>query len=302
MHDDSLYGRAAAYAPRLRAGEAFSHATALALLGCPIHVPESMNVDVESRVANGQVRCEGVTGHRRKRAERIQRVWLPEYRLRIPVVEPLQAALQASRSLPFRELVVALDHLLVAGRAGPDSPPLITPAALERFCSNARGPGSRRLRIAARYARTGAESRMETLTRLAGERVGVSDLTLQHTIYGESGALIGRFDLADVQGKRIIEYDGDHHWRDRRQYVRDLERLDAVRNAGWEVLVVLREHHWSRERSLSERLLTFLGRECCELPAEDARLLDERYVSGIRMRSALPRERQELRRERASGR
>ncbi|MEJ6489222.1 hypothetical protein PQI23_05760 [Leucobacter sp. USCH14] len=143
---------------------------------------------------------------------------------------------------------------------------------------------------------------METLTRLAGERVGVSDLTLQHSIYGESGALIGRFDLADVQGKRLIEYDGDHHWRERRQYLRDLERLDAARNAGWEVLVVLREHHWGRERQLSERILTFLGRERCELPAEDARLLDERYASGLRMRSALPPESHKVRRERASGR
>ncbi|SDQ30772.1 hypothetical protein SAMN04488565_2053 [Leucobacter chromiiresistens] len=293
-HDDSLFGRAAAYVPRLRPGECFSHATALALFGCPIHMPESTNVDVESRAASGQVRCEGVTGHRRKRAERIRQLWLPEYRVRIPVVEPLQAALQASPTLPFPDLVVALDHLLVARRAGPDSRPLVSSEALERFCSNVRGAGSRRLRMAARYARTGAESRMETLTRLAGERVGVNDLTLQHTIYDDSGAWIGRFDLVDVQRKRIVEYDGDHHWRLRSQYLRDLERLDAARNAGWEVLVVVREHHWSRDPPLSKRLLTFLGRESRELPVEDARLLDERYARGLHIRSALPRARQDI--------
>ena len=282
---DSLVARSHSYLPRLRRGECFSHETALALYGCPIRVPCDHRVDVESRLASGQVRCTGVRGHRRKRAERIAWLAVPGGAMGIPVVEPLQALLQvAAAGTPFTELVVALDHL-----RGPGTTPRpLTQDRLQAFQAGVTGPGSRRLRIAIELCRAGAESRMETLTRLAGERVGISDLSLQHEIRDARGAWIGRFDLVDVRARRIIEYDGDHHRLLRSQYLRDLRRLDAARDDGWRVLVVQREDLWRNDRALPQRLLAFLGREARRVPQERARLLSESYPPGLPTSSATP--------------
>jgi len=40
-----------------------------------------------------------------------------------------------------------------------------------------------------------------------------------------------------------VEYDGDHHRADRRQYVRDIRRWELLEELGWLVIRVVAEDH-----------------------------------------------------------
>ncbi len=44
-----------------------------------------------------------------------------------------------------------------------------------------------------------------------------------------------------------VEYDGDHHRKDRRQYVKDIARLRMLEALGWRIIRVIAEdspHDW----------------------------------------------------------
>lgn len=40
-----------------------------------------------------------------------------------------------------------------------------------------------------------------------------------------------------------VEYDGDHHRSDRRQYVKDIQRLEMLEGLGWLIVRVVAEDH-----------------------------------------------------------
>jgi len=149
-------------------------------------------------------------------------------------VPPELALLQAS-TLPFRELVVAVDHLILpqrrrGGRAQ------IEHGRLTEYLRQATGPGIARVRAACLVARVGAESRYETLTRFELALMGLDELELQVDLHRADGSWYGRFDLVHRLKRKIIEFDGEQHRTDRRQYLRDLQRLEAARAEGYEVL------------------------------------------------------------------
>ncbi len=284
----SLRDRAVTYLPLLRPGEVFSHVTALVLYGCPIRLPAQASIDVETAVSCAQVRRPGVRGHRRRRPA--DPPWVPDdapRRLDVPglmvgveipaslVVPPLRALAQAAGVLNAKELIVALDHLICPHQAGGGALPLVLPEELARFLSQSRFPGMRRLRKVAALARQGSASRMETLTRLAAVSAGLPELRLQHTILDAAGAFIGRFDLALVQQRCLIEYDGEQHRTDRAQYLHDIERLDRVRAAGWRVLRLHKEDFRLNLQAVGRRLLAFTNISPIQVPAPVVRLLNE---------------------------
>lgn len=278
-HPGSLLGqRALGYAPRLRHGERYSHVTALALWGCPIRAPRGTPIDVEVPAPLGQARGRGVRGHRRISDDaQVARRTSGSSR-RLPLTPPLRAVQQSATLLPFSELMVALDFFLCprAQGTGPRAP-FVTRQELADYVSTATGRGVRRLRCAAELARAGAESRMETLMRLAGIRAGLPpDMTLQLNIFSPDGTWIGRFDLVDPETRAIYEYDGEQHRLERRQYLRDLDRLERVRAAGWRVLRLHAEDLLGDTRAARYRLLAHSGRSPVPVRAELARLLDER--------------------------
>lgn len=40
-----------------------------------------------------------------------------------------------------------------------------------------------------------------------------------------------------------VEYDGDHHRSNRRQYVKDIQRLEMLEGLGWLIVRVVAEDH-----------------------------------------------------------
>lgn len=221
--------RALKLVPRLRAGEAFSHVTALVLLGCPIQVPPEPHVIIALPASRSVAR--GVIGH--TSAHSFSQWKFPTGGARF--VPPTLAFTQSASLLPLVELVVAADHLLGVSSHARGSP-IVTLGQLEGAARSARSAGISRARAALNLARVGAESRMETLLRLVLAEYGLDVFELQADVHDERGVWIGRFDMVDRERKIIVEYDGEQHRLSDAQYERDAVRLERAREAGYLVL------------------------------------------------------------------
>lgn len=216
------------YAPLLRDGEAFSHTTALLLYGAPIDATDELHTT--AHWSQSPSRRAGVRGHR----TRIPfRPGAAPYGL--ACVPPELALVQCGRLLPFRELVVAIDALILPQR-GLRGRAVINRERLAVRLREISAPGIDRVRAALEVSRVGAESRYETLMRFEAARAGIDHLELQGDIFDEQGMWIGRFDLVDRVTRKIAEFDGEQHRLDRRQYLKDLRRLELVRTIDFDVL------------------------------------------------------------------
>ncbi|MCJ1683490.1 DUF559 domain-containing protein [Rathayibacter sp. VKM Ac-2928] len=99
------------------------------------------------------------------------------------------------------------------------------------------GRGARAVRHALELVREGAESRRETLLRLALAAAGLPEPELQAELVDADGR-IGRVDLLFRRWRVVVEYEGDHHRTDRAQWDRDLIRYERLAAAGWTVVRV----------------------------------------------------------------
>jgi very-short-patch-repair endonuclease len=79
----------------------------------------------------------------------------------------------------------------------------------------------------------GAESPRETWLRLVLMRAGFPRPQTQIPVYNEFGVLIAEVDMGWEEIKVAVEYEGDHHWRSRWQFGKDIRRFEAVTEAGW---------------------------------------------------------------------
>ncbi|WP_185972500.1 DUF559 domain-containing protein [Georgenia yuyongxinii] len=104
----------------------------------------------------------------------------------------------------------------------------------------ANHPGARWL---SRVTRTldlvdkGAESVRESRLRVILVRAGLPRPVTQLRIYNAAGEFVARVDLAWPELKVAVEYDGAHH-DGPEQIARDRARINALRAAGWTVLVI----------------------------------------------------------------
>lgn len=272
----TLADRALQYLPRLAAGQHFSHATALALLGCPIRVPVDAPVDVSSPSHRAPVTCAGVVGHRHRPGSRQYACLLPDGEERVLVSSPLDAVLQSATQLPLSELVVALDHLVRNDPSRFDRFLKVGPRELAEFASQVTGRGVVRFRHAAALVRVGAESRMETLMRLCAVSAGMGELTLQADIRDAQGTWIGRFDAADLASRSLFEYDGEQHLFSAHQRRRDAVKHQQARDAGWRIFVCYARDVVDAPKHTGLRMREFAGQKPKRVPAELERLLGER--------------------------
>ena len=222
------------YLPSLRLGEAFSHATALVLYGAPILAPAQLHLTITH--PSGPARGRKVTGHRVRRPFATTAT-----ETGLPCVPPALALAQCGTVLPFRELVVAIDHLIKWSGPGLRRPPLVQHDRLAAQLAEYAAPGIDRVRAACKVARVGAESRYESLMHFEMARMGIDTLELQGELYDADGAWIGRFDALDRSKRKLVEFDGEQHRTDRATYLRDEVRLNRARGIGFEVLRLHRE-------------------------------------------------------------
>lgn len=91
----------------------------------------------------------------------------------------------------------------------------------------------RRARRALTLIDAGAESARETWLRLLLIDAGYPRPRTQIPVYGEYGELVALLDLGWEDVKIALEYEGDHHRTDRRQFHRDIARYEALPDLGW---------------------------------------------------------------------
>jgi very-short-patch-repair endonuclease len=146
---------------------------------------------------------------------------------RVPATTPVRTAFDVARWSDLVEAVIGLDALLLSAVT------LDQVAAYARTHSSLHGAKlvADRLRLAA----PGAESGMETRTRLVLVLGGLPAPAVQYEVTNGVGRAIGRLDLAYPVHKVGIEYDGARH-RERDRFQRDAARLNQLRVAGWTVL------------------------------------------------------------------
>lgn len=118
----------------------------------------------------------------------------------------------------------------------------ITTADIKSVAAHHRGaPGLRRLTKALALVDAGSESPKETWLRLLLRRSGLPPVRTQIEVRDEFGVFVARLDMGWPEWKIAIEYDGDQHRTDRRQYVRDMRRSEELKRLGWAVVRVIKE-------------------------------------------------------------
>jgi hypothetical protein len=139
---------------------------------------------------------------------------------------PAPTALDLACRYPVDKAVAAIDALARAT----DLKTIDVEVLAERY----RGRrGIRRARIAVSLVDPGAESPRETWLRLLLIRAGFPPPQTQIPVYDGYGALVAVLDMGWEDLKLAVEYEGDHHRTDRRQFNRDIRRAEAVAELGW---------------------------------------------------------------------
>lgn len=216
-------GRARAVLPRLRADQAFSHATAATILGFPLprRLERDPRVHVTTIGTDQAIRVRGTVGHR-IRSGRCRVVHSGTAALTHPADTFIALATVLSRD----ELIVVGDAI-VGWLGWCDLDELV--AAARRY----RGArGIRRVRAALCEIRPGSRSPGETRLRLALTRRGLPQPALNHDVVVD-GRWVACVDLAYPEARVAIEYESDLHRTDDRTFRKDLTRGEHLKDVGW---------------------------------------------------------------------
>ncbi|CAD5993506.1 conserved protein of unknown function [Agreia sp. COWG] len=220
---------------RITPGQAFSHVTAARMWGIPLPMGfvRSEGVHVSVRAPRTRPRGSGVTGHRLTdpRAGAVMRFG-------VPVIDAATTWCHLASLLTHDDLVAAADHLVLnPAKQHPGDPrPYLTTEHLQKRVESYHGPGARAARLALVDVRYGSESRPETLLRLMLQRAGLPEPELNVDVFDDDGRWIGRFDQVHRAWKILVEYDGEQHRLDDRQYDRDEVKIEDAIQAGWAVV------------------------------------------------------------------
>lgn len=149
------------------------------------------------------------------------------------VTTPERTAFDIGRRGAVRSAVVRLDALARATGFKVD----------DVLCVAACHPGARRrqLEIALELVDSGAQSPRESYLRLLLIDAGFPRPRSQIAVSGADGMPIAYLDLGWEDYMVAVEYDGDHHQRDRQQYVKDIRRIEMLEQLGWIVIRVVAE-------------------------------------------------------------
>jgi hypothetical protein len=106
-----------------------------------------------------------------------------------------------------------------------------------------RSPGLRRLEAALELVDPGAESPRESYLRLLLIDAGFPRPQTQIPVLDLDGTPVACLDLGWEQYMVAVEYDGDDHRTDRRQYVKDIRRPEMLERMGWTIVRLVAEDH-----------------------------------------------------------
>jgi hypothetical protein len=172
----------------------------------------------------------------------------------LPVTSRTRTAFDMGRHLERTEAVTRLDALMwnqEFSRAD-------VRALGDRY---PRAAGLRRLLELLPLIDGGAESPPESRVRLWLSDAGFPQPETQIPVLQGSTAAVAFLDMGWRDFMVAVEYDGDHHRKDRRQYVKDIARLRMLEALGWIVIRVIAEDKPSDVIARVEAALVRRG--CC---------------------------------------
>ncbi|MCA2241713.1 DUF559 domain-containing protein [Mycobacterium sp. WUMAC-067] len=149
----------------------------------------------------------------------------------IPATSAARTAFDIACRNPIGKAVAALDALARATRLDVAEVELLT----ERYKGHRN---VRRARRALTLVDAGAESPRETWLRLLLIDAGYPCPKTQIPVYGTYGELVAVLDMGWEDIKVAVEYDGDHHRSDQRQFNKDIRRAETLAEIGWTVVRV----------------------------------------------------------------
>ncbi|CAA0133686.1 Uncharacterised protein [Mycolicibacterium vanbaalenii] len=151
----------------------------------------------------------------------------------LPVTTRLRTAFDLGRHLDRGEALARLDALMWNQRFDVDD--------VARLADrHPRARGVTQLRELLPLIDAGAASPRESAMRLRLLDCGFPRAETQIPVVVGSRP-VAFLDLGWSQYGVAVEYDGDHHRKDRRQYVKDIERLRMLEQMGWIVIRVIAE-------------------------------------------------------------
>lgn len=146
----------------------------------------------------------------------------------IPVTSVERTVIDLARSLPFAAGVVTADSALFQRKT--------TAARLSRVVGDCRRwPGITRATRVVDFSHPGAESPLESISRVAFRDGGLPPPVLQAWILGNRGT-IGRVDFLWEEQRTIAEADGAMKYADPDRARQQLRRDTELRKAGFEVV------------------------------------------------------------------
>lgn len=242
----SVEERCRLYLPRLRPGQFFSHSTAAILLGLPL--PRRFEAAASLHVSDrsSRPRTAGVVGHRA--------LGTPIATISgLPITRPDWLFAELANVLVLDDLIVAGDGLLRRKR------PPTTLTQLTKLAIDLDRRGIRLARRALVEVRPGTDSPMETRLRLLICRAGLAEPVIGHTVRDRNGDFVGTPDLAYVEQRIAIEYEGAGHRDDPRIFAEDILRRELMQEADWYVIRVIKEHVFLSPQWLVARIARILA-------------------------------------------
>jgi hypothetical protein len=201
-------------------GSAFSCETAARIWSLPAVPAVASTVHVWTP---SQVRRTGVVAHVGSSEDVVEQGGLP-------VTTPIATFLDLAVHLDDGWLLAVGDAVVRRGHA--DVSDLVV--ALDR---SSRRRGSARARRVAALVRPGVDSPMESLLRHLLLTGGLPEPAINADVHDSHGGWIARPDLSFPQRRIAIEYDGRHHFDDRRQWENDIARRHNLEDEGWVVRI-----------------------------------------------------------------
>jgi len=171
----------------------------------------------------------------------------------MPVTSPVRTALDLGCWYPTMTAVAAIDALARATE--------IKAADAELLARRYAGRrGITRARQAIELFDGGAQSPKESWLRVVLIRAGLPRPRTQIPVADGFGNTVAYLDMGWEDVKVAVEYDGEQHRNDRRQYGWDIRRQEMLERRGW---IVVRVIAGDRPADIVRRVRAALGRRVC---------------------------------------
>jgi hypothetical protein len=169
----------------------------------------------------------------------------------LPVTTRVRTAFDLGRRSTRHEALARLDAMMWTQRFSID-------AVGELADRYPRVRGIRQLRELLPLVDGGAESPRESRVRLWLIDAGIPKPQTQISVVDGTWP-VAFLDMGWEEFRVAVEYDGDHHRKDRRQYVKDIERIRMLEALGWIIIRVIAEDRPSEVLARVEAALISRG-------------------------------------------